>query len=875
MLSSPLTVMQGPPGTGKSQVIAGVALNAGLHEKSVLISAHTHKAMDAVEERIGKMKDKFGEFPFVRCNNQNGSSSQSTTGVISDLMRQKSVLPESVKMQHMQEKAAMLALCQKREQTEVELNQLYGELYTFAEMHIKAAEILSKAPWVGQVSMPISGDISTWREAFEHFEKHQWQTWGYNLLHPFTTQQLVNWTGQMAKYAGGSGLHWFETVTPEKSRRLLEGIDQANSYQQVQIVLRQSAPLVPVRNTKIESNVVAMAKLTQDIKDRLPAFVRLDLEVSTAQARAARDELDILRGVLRDAMYRESDESTLRLGTKANVDRFRELYKAYPAWGVTALSVGRYVPFTPGIFDLVMIDESSQMNIAQAIPLLFRAQRAAIIGDPQQLSLTDAQDIALRRHWGLTREADTRFSYYQKSLYDLAASSPQAVQVSLNETFRSSGPIAAYCSKYFYGNRLEVATDESRLKTPDGFPTGIDWINVEGAISEGPGGKSCWSEAECKEVVRLVKAILINSKFDGTVGVVTPFNPQAVRIYDAVAQEIPASRLKDADFVSATAHAFQGGERDVMIMSLCGGDDMPPGCMTFLRKDSSIFNVAVSRARSTLLLVGNKSWAANCGVDYIAGLTEDWNHYREGKRTEWYPYESPWEKKLAEALIAKGFNPIPQYQVGARRLDLALVDEKDSLIRLDIEVDGETYHRNSDGSRKIEDTWRDISLQSMGWPTQRFWVFELRADMDGCVKRIEEKWAELHQSTKVEESPSSTPTSTGSTASVDPSVGARWARKLSEALLIQQGIVSTPEYRVGERSFDLVLIDKDDPTIRLAVDIGGTMPSIRVGDHDVPLLKKGWVILRLYVYELEDNFDGCVDLLAEKWAQLQQDRKKA
>ena len=52
-----------------------------------------------------------------------------------------------------------------------------------------------------------------------------------------------------------------------------------------------------------------------------------------------------------------------------------------------------------------------------------------------------------------------------------------------------------------------------------------------------------------------------------------------------------------------------------------------------------------------------------------------------------------------------------------------------------IEVDGDC-HRNLDGTRKIDDVWRDIQLIGMGWKVMRFWVYQLREDIDDCVNKV-------------------------------------------------------------------------------------------------------------------------------------------
>ena len=96
------------------------------------------------------------------------------------------------------------------------------------------------------------------------------------------------------------------------------------------------------------------------------------------------------------------------------------------------------------------------------------------------------------------------------------------------------------------------------------------------------------------------------------------------------------------------------------------------------------------------------------------------------------PYQSPWEKVLCDALREGGLNPIPQYPVAGRFLDLAILSPR----KIDVEADGESVHRTAGGSRKDDDHWRHLQLQSLGWHVCRFWVYELREDLQRCVARV-------------------------------------------------------------------------------------------------------------------------------------------
>ena len=94
---------------------------------------------------------------------------------------------------------------------------------------------------------------------------------------------------------------------------------------------------------------------------------------------------------------------------------------------------------------------------------------------------------------------------------------------------------------------------------------------------------------------------------------------------------------------------------------------------------------------------------------------------------------------LFDALVEAGLTPLPQHPVSSRRLDIALIRQDGSNMKIDIEVDGDC-HRNPDGTRKEDDIWRDIQLQALGWKVMRFWTYELREDMDRCIREIMNAW---------------------------------------------------------------------------------------------------------------------------------------
>lgn len=100
------------------------------------------------------------------------------------------------------------------------------------------------------------------------------------------------------------------------------------------------------------------------------------------------------------------------------------------------------------------------------------------------------------------------------------------------------------------------------------------------------------------------------------------------------------------------------------------------------------------------------------------------------------PKVSDWEKHFYEKLYQAGIRTMPQFQVGQYRLDLAIIDNER---KLDIEVDGEHYHRNWDGELIWRDQLRNMRLIEQGWDVKRFWVYEIRDDLERCIDEVQ-KW---------------------------------------------------------------------------------------------------------------------------------------
>jgi very-short-patch-repair endonuclease len=277
---------------------------------------------------------------------------------------------------------------------------------------------------------------------------------------------------------------------------------------------------------------------------------------------------------------------------------------------------------------------------------------------------------------------------------------------------------------------------------------------VEGVVARP--GAGALNEIEAKAVVKELERLAIQQGYTGTVGVVTPFRAQANRIRDLVNAHPKASiLLNQTELLIDTVHRFQGDERDVIIFSPVVSKGIASGAIGFLKKTDNLFNVAITRARATLIVVGDPVAAQNSGVSYLAefakyvdGLGQN-HHTRSGTPNKTcsgpdYPQVakpelvSDWERVFYGHLWNAGLRPIPQYGEEKFLLDFALfVDGK----KLNIEVDGERYHRDWNGELLRRDQLRNMRLIELGWDIMRFWVYQLRDELPECVQRVR-TWAQ-------------------------------------------------------------------------------------------------------------------------------------
>lgn len=319
----------------------------------------------------------------------------------------------------------------------------------------------------------------------------------------------------------------------------------------------------------------------------------------TQQYISAVDQLNNLNYGQEPNLYR-----TLKDSERSN---FKNAFQMFPVWAITNLTARTNFPLESGLFDLFIIDEASQCDIPSAIPLLYRAKKVVIIGDPNQLRHVSTLNNELDKTLGEKHQVGLEaFSYVSTSLYDLGARSvgQHPGPILLDEHYRSDPRIIQFSNKAFYGNKLKIKTDLTQRGFEKSFVNqcgGIHWINVKGKYERPPSGRSAFNNEELEQLETLIPRLLHELPPKTNLGIVTPFRAQE----DRIKKWLGDAHGSNERIISGTAHQFQGDERDVIIFSPVLSEGIAQGTLSWLETTYNLLNVAITRARLNLIVIGD------------------------------------------------------------------------------------------------------------------------------------------------------------------------------------------------------------------------------------------------------------------------------
>lgn len=565
-----ISIIEGPPGTGKTQTILNIISNAVIRGKSVAVVSNNNSATDNVFEKLEKYGYSFICAPLGNADNVD---------------------------RFFEEYDSSIPKMEKQNVDIHKLNNLYLALPTYFEKENQKKKLYSLLDDVDLEYKHFLVDNGSF-----NFNEFKFKNLNAD---PAKVQEVIVKLKEKEKVG-------FWDRLSIKSKLRIKGrffkFDKEKS-----IILLQNLYYLTKKN-QIKKDIDEIDKYMrgESLEDKTNTFRDL------SNAYFKNKLIEIYSNVNRDNYDRSN--------YKRN---FTEFVKDYPiilssTYALAKCSQRGY------LFDYLIVDESSQVNMASAILSMRIAKNIVVVGDIRQLPQIDDSTFD-ERNKVLLKEFNVSdaYSYQGNSIMSslLSLYGDRIPKQMLKEHYRCAPEIINFCNKEFYGDELIVYT-----KPKENVNSMRVIKTVAGNFArKNTTGTGQYNQREIDEIENL---LTIEEMED--IGVITPYRYQAKLIQDKFGDKVDSS----------TIHKFQGREKKTIIFSSVVND-----VNDFVGNDNLI-NVAVSRAVDRFVLVTSDK-VANSKMGVLSDLInyisyhQDFGKVDEGNKKSIYDIlYSDYEKQL-------------------------------------------------------------------------------------------------------------------------------------------------------------------------------------------------------------------------------------
>ena len=578
--SCPLSVIEGPPGTGKTQTILNIIANAVMNGQSVAVVSSNNSATKNVYEKFEKNGIEF--IAALLGNSQNKK----------EFIDSQTDIPDLSKFDlHDKEKSNIQFACKN----------LFDRLTKYL---VKKNELAL-----------LKQEIANIKTEYKHFQKGTKTIEVIAFKKNITADNLLAlWVAVENLTQTGKHFSWLKKMI----FRFKYGIKDKTFFNlsvENMISICQSK-YYPV---KIEELTAKEKTLENSLKrfsfdDKMKEYTRLSMQLFKAE------------------LYKKYNRNKRKQYTITELrSKSEEFIKDYPVIMSTTYSLRRSLAENV-TYDFVIIDESSQVDLAIGALALSCAKRAVIVGDLKQLP--NVVDDTTKKETDLIFTSFKLPEPYRYSNHSLLSSITgifsNIPKTLLREHYRCHPKIIEFCNKKFYDNQLIILTEDKNEREPL-------------IVYKTQQGNHARQRMNQRQIEVIQNEIIPKEKLEYVdLGIVTPYRNQT----NALQQAFSGTQIK-AD----TVDKFQGSENDIIILSIVDNE------ISEFTDNPNRLNVAISRAIKQLILVvnGNENERDSNIADLIRYI--DYNNFSV-KQSELgsifdYLYKS-YEQKRAEIISKSG-----------------------------------------------------------------------------------------------------------------------------------------------------------------------------------------------------------------------------
>lgn len=528
-MENQISVIQGPPGTGKTQTILNIIANILMQGKTVQVVSNNNAAIDNVYEKLSAPKYNLGFIVASLGNFQNKEMF---------VEHQEKTYPDfsSWKIQEASEE-----LQKQIEEKSVKLQTVFDKQERLAHLKQELAGLDTEQEYFRQYAdeTGAQGEAAGFRKTLSSDQWMElWQEWqGIS-----EKKKKVGWWFLLKAY-------------------LKYGITDWNYYKQ------DAARAITIFQTMFYG--AKRAELSSEIE-----------EIEKYLAGTSKNLLDELCSdsmkVLKNKLAEKYGGNTWRRQFSKE-DLWKDSYAVlseYPVILSTTFS-SRGSLNSDVIYDYLIMDEASQVDIATGALAMSCARNIVVVGDTKQLPNVVTDDIrekadAIYHDFKL----NAGYQYTNSFLQSILDVIPDVTQTLLREHYRCHPKIINFCNQKFYRGELVIMTKDHGEK---------DVLSVV-KTAKGNHERDHYSQRQIDVIKKEVMPEL-------------GLNPEDTGIIAPYKNQVKALQRELADINSATVHKFQGREKDNIIISTVDDE------ISDFADDPYLINVAVSRAKKKLILV--------------------------------------------------------------------------------------------------------------------------------------------------------------------------------------------------------------------------------------------------------------------------------
>ncbi|WP_300707030.1 AAA domain-containing protein [uncultured Brachyspira sp.] len=550
--SSQLSIIEGPPGTGKTQTILNIIANIIMQNKTVAVVSNNNAATNNIYNKLQKYNYDF--FCARLGKNEN---------------KDKFIQEQNGNYGAWKYNDATIIINQE---TKIELNNLYNKAF---ELFDKERELANYYQSMRALNVE-----------YEHFKnKDRRKKVGNDNLFFDIENIKTNINCKNILY----------------DKTIIDILNKIPLHTKLKFLIKYN--IGSIRNyfgknkLDLEFIVDRLGEIyyKQRRKELLDNIEKLKADIEIL------NQLNLLNSIITISMHIFND----KLNSKYNINQKRNKYfiedfkksdnikfflEDYPVVLSSTHSIKNTLNLGNQLFDYVIIDESSQVDLSTGLLALSVAKNAVIVGDSKQIPyiIKDDKNNSLHKYveeLNCEYFINDRFDYLKNSILDSCIKTVDAnYKTLLREHYRCHPKIIDFCNKKFYNNELIIMSKNNDEK---------DVLSARVTNKGYFASRFNINEREIDIVIKEYLEPFHETISSPDVAIISPYRNHI----EEVKNQTKSSKTNNKDIVADTVHAFQGQERNIVILSTVANK------INDFVNDPKLLNVAISRAVKHLCVV--------------------------------------------------------------------------------------------------------------------------------------------------------------------------------------------------------------------------------------------------------------------------------